>query len=737
MAEQDSNFIDLLLLGDRIPIGYCRVILAIFSENDKQLNALKQAAEKGNYKLNVVHSERSAIEYYQDYRPHIVFVDLRSKDAFNGETICKNVKDKSLSNQSTMIAVVNPSNSDKEEPSIAPLLAMGFNRRFVENFNVGGCLNELIMLEVNDLRQQVKIREADSLFAAIHNAYDSVEITTDRSQFQYVNPAFERTTGYWSSELIGKLDSVLPISDKNDPELFNTIKSYISRGRTWEGSYVGKRKSGETYPQFVRVIPIIGHEGFLTHHVTIKRDISEMETKYKKYVEESIKSYPNGKVVDPNHIKTVEASTSMVINLIKIAQENVSESPNNVTQSLDKVLQILKDAEISFPQGADFDLINFTELGNNTITSQGNLPRPSLVVNAKSILNDASAEIKIALDGASDWDYDILELERVTEKRPLVYLGMKIFERFRMGHYLNASADVLCNWLKLIEANYRQSNSYHNSTHAGDVLHASACFLDCDRVKNLLDPLDIMASLIAAIVHDVDHPGVTSAFLCNSHNPLALLYNDSAVLESHHAALAFKLTTSNDKVNIFKGLESDEYRSIRSSIIDMVLATEMTKHFSYLSKFTDCLNSSKNTVIADDGTELKVIESSSENRMLAKRILIKCADISNPARNWILSKEWALRILDEYMCQYDEEDKEGLPLTMHMFNREKCNVPQSQRSFYDYFVKDLFKSWHSFAHIPHVMKNIEENYDHWRNVEQKGIKYFRELNELRNSKDVP
>ena len=37
--------------------------------------------------------------------------------------------------------------------------------------------------------------------------------------------------------------------------------------------------------------------------------------------------------------------------------------------------------------------------------------------------------------------------------------------------------------------------------------------------------------------------------------------------------------------------------------------------------------------------------------MLAKRILIKCADISNPARNWILSKEWALRILDEYMCQ--------------------------------------------------------------------------------------
>ena len=42
---------------------------------------------------------------------------------------------------------------------------------------------------------------------------------------------------------------------------------------------------------------------------------------------------------------------------------------------------------------------------------------PSLVVNAKTILNEAPPEIKIALEGSSDWDYDILELERITEKR--------------------------------------------------------------------------------------------------------------------------------------------------------------------------------------------------------------------------------------------------------------------------------------------------------------------------------
>ena len=45
-------------------------------------------------------------------------------------------------------------------------------------------------------------------------------------------------------------------------------------------------------------------------------------------------------------------------------------------------------------------------------------------------------------------------------------------------------------------------------------------------LQQIFDPIDEVAALIAAAVHDVDHPGKSNAFLINAHSELALLYND-------------------------------------------------------------------------------------------------------------------------------------------------------------------------------------------------------------------
>lgn len=67
--------------------------------------------------------------------------------------------------------------------------------------------------------------------------------------------------------------------------------------------------------------------------------------------------------------------------------------------------------------------------------------------------------------------------------RPLTYLGLKIFTTFGVCEFLNCSEATLRSWLQLMETSYHSSNSYHNSTHAADVLHATAYFLRKERVK--------------------------------------------------------------------------------------------------------------------------------------------------------------------------------------------------------------------------------------------------------------
>ena len=62
-------------------------------------------------------------------------------------------------------------------------------------------------------------------------------------------------------------------------------------------------------------------------------------------------------------------------------------------------------------------------------------------------------------------------------------LGMNIMKRFDVCEHLKIEEHTLLNWLTLIELNYKASNPYHNSTHASDVLHATAYFLSNDKIS--------------------------------------------------------------------------------------------------------------------------------------------------------------------------------------------------------------------------------------------------------------
>ena len=62
-------------------------------------------------------------------------------------------------------------------------------------------------------------------------------------------------------------------------------------------------------------------------------------------------------------------------------------------------------------------------------------------------------------------------------------MGMHALNKFNVCSVLQCSQETLHSWLTGIESKYHASNPYHNSTHAADVLHATAFFLNKDRLQ--------------------------------------------------------------------------------------------------------------------------------------------------------------------------------------------------------------------------------------------------------------
>uniref|UniRef100_A0A2I3MUI8 Phosphodiesterase n=2 Tax=Cercopithecinae TaxID=9528 RepID=A0A2I3MUI8_PAPAN len=697
-------------------------VLLIFAKEDSQSDGFWWACDRAGYRCNIARTPESALECFLDKHHEIIVIDHRQTQNFDAEAVCRSIRATNPSEHTVILAVVSRVSDDHEEASVLPLLHAGFNRRFMENSSIIACYNELIQIEHGEVRSQFKLRACNSVFTALDHCHEAIEITSDDHVIQYVNPAFERMMGYHKGELLGKELADLPKSDKNRADLLDTINTCIKKGKIHK-IHRDSGDNSQTEPHSFRY----------KNRRKESIDVKSISSRGSDAPSLQNRRYPSMARI---HSMTIEAPITKVINIINAAQEN---SPVTVAEALDRVLEILRTTELYSPQLGTKDEDPHTSdlvgglmtdglrrLSGNEYVFTKNVHQSHSHLAMPITINDVPPCISQLLDNEESWDFNIFELEAVTHKRPLVYLGLKVFSRFGVCEFLNCSETTLRAWFQVIEANYHSSNAYHNSTHAADVLHATAFFLGKERVKGSLDQLDEVAALIAATVHDVDHPGRTNSFLCNAGSELAVLYNDTAVLESHHTALAFQLTVKDTKCNIFKNIDRNHYRTLRQAIIDMVLATEMTKHFEHVNKFVNSINKPMAAEIEGSDCECNPAgKNFPENQILIKRMMIKCADVANPCRPLDLCIEWAGRISEEYFAQTDEEKRQGLPVVMPVFDRNTCSIPKSQISFIDYFITDMFDAWDAFAHLPALMQHLADNYKHWKTLDDLKCKSLR------------
>ncbi|KAJ7461732.1 hypothetical protein B0H11DRAFT_2055778 [Mycena galericulata] len=236
---------------------------------------------------------------------------------------------------------------------------------------------------------------------------------------------------------------------------------------------------------------------------------------------------------------------------------------------------------------------------------------------------------------------------------------------------------------------YRWQNSYHNFEHALDVLQASYSYL---RSAEMVPPLSIlltdgligplMTSLglwdlfiiyIAAIGHDVGHPGFTNLFMNNAATPLSVVFDGKSALERMHGQLLLRVMRHHGLGRLLDDPKCGVQN--RKLLWETVLATDMSVHDAFMQRFED--------LIAHRG----------ENSLMHRRIticqaIIKCADISNPSRPYYISQHWATALLREWNSQAILEKHHQLPTTVESSDHPLKEV-HSQIWFIPKYAKPL------------------------------------------------
>eukprot|EP00058_Branchiostoma_floridae_P016171 XP_002601659.1 hypothetical protein BRAFLDRAFT_85748 [Branchiostoma floridae] len=149
----------------------------------------------------------------------------------------------------------------------------------------------------------------------------------------------------------------------------------------------------------------------------------------------------------------------------------------------------------------------------------------NLSLQTVSLLDEAySGQARHLLTTVTDWDFDIFMLDKLTNGRSLFHLSIHLFQHHNLIQTFNLDIVKLTQFLSLVEENYN-NNPYHNALHAADVTQAMHCFLRERKLGARLKPLEVLSAVVAAITHDLDHPGVNQEFLRKTGNYLATLYN--------------------------------------------------------------------------------------------------------------------------------------------------------------------------------------------------------------------
>jgi PAS domain S-box-containing protein len=120
-------------------------------------------------------------------------------------------------------------------------------------------------------------------FQAILQSPVTVIITDLNGTIEFVNPKFTEHSGYSYEEAVGQNPRILK-SEYTPPEIHKKLWETITAGNVWQGELCNKKKNGEIFWEYAKILPIKSQDGIITNYMGFKEDITRRKRLEKKLI---------------------------------------------------------------------------------------------------------------------------------------------------------------------------------------------------------------------------------------------------------------------------------------------------------------------------------------------------------------------------------------------------------------------------------------------------------------------
>lgn len=308
------------------------------------------------------------------------------------------------------------------------------------------------------------------------------------------------------------------------------------------------------------------------------------------------------------------------------------------------------------------------------------------------------SQLEKIFDDIGKWRFNAFQYAEICGDQMIAHFLTRIFQFYNIMGKFEVPELNLKHFAMEIYKGYAANNPYTNAVHAVDVAHRVNYFILTGGVMKYISDLDIMASMIASVIHDFQHPGVNNGFLVKTKNKKAIRYNDSSVLEHHHLAAAFGIMMDQN-CDITMSLTEDQFWLLRVLVIKMVMSTDMSKHEQTMSNF---LTHMSRASFPNDEKDKDVV--------LSMALLI--ADVGNPLQPHDLFFKWLSLMMEEIYQQGDLEKHLGMDHSNIFYDRTITNPYSCALGYIEVVVKPLANAWVGF--LPDIkddlmIKGLKEN----------------------------